>query len=40
MLPQTDGAFMDIKSKSPGMFYRLLISDASRHSADDPTSGL
>lgn len=40
LLPQTVGAFLDLKSNSPGVHCRLLISDASRHSADDPTSSL
>ncbi|WP_374120263.1 hypothetical protein [Mesorhizobium onobrychidis] len=40
LLPQTVGAFLDLKSNLPGVHCRLLISDASRRSADDPTSSL
>lgn len=40
LLPQTVGAFLDLKPNLPGVHCRLLISDASRRPADDPTSSL
>jgi len=40
LLPQTVGAFLGFQIQPAGSVIPTLISDASRHSADDPTSSL
>jgi hypothetical protein len=40
LLPQTVGAFFGSQIQLAGSVIPTFVSDASRHSADDPTSSL